>query len=226
MVDGERERLASEIWTGDFGVAMNSLRAANPDLVNLLGVQITNSTPTTEISAIHKRNQLDGILVNICRAQSIHNVPLLTAAISISCEANLVKRSFHDTISFVMKGALLSESWVEKFMPLANAHRPRPSEPMIPGIMDVPERVREVLVAALQQAALVLIYSHPCALRYGVGIPMRCCASPHGHGHRSVRFSVRYPLPKLPGVSVCDHIHFKPNSNPNVQSAYSMALKE
>ena len=39
------------------------------ELVDLTRAQISNSTPITEISAIHKENQLDGILVNMCRAR-------------------------------------------------------------------------------------------------------------------------------------------------------------
>ncbi len=123
------------IWTIDFQSSMEHLRTKNPELIAVLRDQISNTTPVTEISMVHKERQLDGILLNIVRAQSIHKVPALTVAMSLACEANLVKRNFHDVISFTMKGALLSETWVDNFMPLAVAARPEPEEPMIPGIM-------------------------------------------------------------------------------------------
>ena len=132
---GERQRMAAAIWTVDFSDTMVQLRAANPEFLAVLSAQTSNRTPTTEISVMHKDRQLDGILLNVVRAQSIHKVPILTAAISVTCETNLVKREFHDQISFLMKGALMAESWVDKFLPLARAHRPAPTQPMIPGVM-------------------------------------------------------------------------------------------
>jgi hypothetical protein len=137
MVSGERERLAAEIWTADFFVAMKALREANPELVDVLRSQITNTTTVTEQSRTTKMRQLDGILLNVVRAQNIHMIPLLTAALSILCEANLIKREFHDAITFLMKGALMSETWVQDFMPLAARARPTPTDVMIAGIMVV-----------------------------------------------------------------------------------------
>ena len=57
------------------------------------------------------------------------------AACTVLCESNLVKREFHYAISFMFKGALLSETWISEFLPLAAQHRPPPTEPMIPGVM-------------------------------------------------------------------------------------------
>ena len=75
------------------------------------------------------------MLLNIVRGQSIHKIPVLTAALTVLCESNLVKREFHYAISFMFKGALLSETWISEFLPLAAQHRPPPTEPMIPGVM-------------------------------------------------------------------------------------------
>ena len=131
----ERERMAVNIWTADFADCMVQLRADNRELMTVLAAQTANTTTQTEISMIHKARQLDGVLLNMVRAQSIHKVPILTVANSLMCEANLVKREFHDSISFLMKGALMSESWVEKFMKQAAVLRPPPANPMIPGVM-------------------------------------------------------------------------------------------
>ena len=134
---GHKRQLAVDIWTADFAGAMEGVRAANPEIVRVLEAQTANSTPQTEMSILHKRHQIDGILLNMVRARSIHIVPLLTVANSVMCEANLVKRAFHDTISFNMKGALMSEAWIDKFMKQASLVRPPPTGPMIPGVMVV-----------------------------------------------------------------------------------------
>ena len=134
---GHKQQMAADIWTADFAGSMEGVRAANPEIVRVLEAQTANSTPQTEISILHKRHQIDGILLNMVRARSIHIVPLLTVANSVMCEANLVKRAFHDTISFTMKGALMSEAWIESFMKQASLVRPPPTGPMIPGVMVV-----------------------------------------------------------------------------------------
>jgi hypothetical protein len=133
----DANQMATAIWTADFADSMGAVRAANAELVTVLAAQISNTTPESAISIMHKERQLDGILLNIVRGQSIHKVPILTAALSIMCEANLVKRAFHDSISYLMKGALMSETWVQKFMAEAAASRPPPNEKMIPGVLVV-----------------------------------------------------------------------------------------
>ena len=124
----EKAQLAVQIWTADLGTTMAKLRDANADLVDIHREQMANASTQTEITRIHKEKQLDGILLNIVRGQNIHKVPLITAALSITCESNLVKREFHDSISFLMKGALMSETWVQSFMDQAARSRPAPTE--------------------------------------------------------------------------------------------------
>ena len=116
---GELERMVKEIWTVDFAESMVSVRNANSEIVTVLRDQTSNTTPRTEIAIAHKEHLLDGLLLNIVRGQSIHKVPVLTLALSIMCEAHLMKRELHDSISFVMKGALLAEMSVQKYMKLA-----------------------------------------------------------------------------------------------------------
>ena len=66
---GERVRLATEIWTTEFAASMAELRAANSELTLVLTHQISNTTPGTEISVLHKERQIDGMLLNIVRGQ-------------------------------------------------------------------------------------------------------------------------------------------------------------
>ena len=132
---GDKERMASAIWTADFAETMKEVRDANAELVSVLADQTSDTTTVTEVSRARKEHLLDGILLNIVRGQSIHKVPLLTGALSILSEAHLVKREVHDSFSFLMKGALLSEATTANFMKLAALHRPVPKEPMIPGVM-------------------------------------------------------------------------------------------
>ena len=134
---GELERMVTAIWTVDFAESMVGVRNANSEIVAVLRDQTSNTTPRTEIAIAHKERLLDGLLLNIVRGQSIHKVPLLTLATSIMCEAHLMKRELHDSISCLMKGALLAEMSVQKYMKLASAHRPEPNETMIPGVMVV-----------------------------------------------------------------------------------------
>ena len=132
---GEKERMLKAIWTVDLTESMVELRNANPEIISVLRDQISNTTPRTEIAIANKERLLDGLLLNIVRAQSIHKMPLLTLAISIVCNSHLVKSEAHDCISFLMKGAFVAETTVEKYMKEAAAHRPEPGEPMIAGVM-------------------------------------------------------------------------------------------
>ena len=127
--------MVTAIWTVDFAESMVGVRNANSEIVAVLRDQTSNTTPRTEIAIAHKERLLDGLLLNIVRGQSIHKMPLLTLAMSIICDSHLVKREVHDCISYLMKGALLAEATVEKYMKQAAAHRPQPDEPMIPGVM-------------------------------------------------------------------------------------------
>ena len=63
---GEKERLARDLWSGNFENEVVLLRAANPKLVALLGAQISN---TREMSA-GKQLLIDGIILDMCRAQN------------------------------------------------------------------------------------------------------------------------------------------------------------
>ena len=137
MMRGEEEtrRLARDIWAGRLVESIAELREGNIQLVNILRAQLANTGEDTEDKQQRDEQHIDGILADICRAQNIHKIPLLTAATSIVCEMNAVHREYHDVISFHHKGAALSEKWVHDFLALANEERPLPRELFIRGIV-------------------------------------------------------------------------------------------
>ena len=75
----------------------HALRHENPELVAVLAANISNTTPQSEASLATAERLIDGMLVDICRAQNMHKIPLLTVAASLLCEANKTSREYHDT---------------------------------------------------------------------------------------------------------------------------------
>ena len=120
----DRENLARCMWAGNYRNSMATLREMNAPLVALLDILMSNTYVTTEERLLRKDRLVDGILADLVRGQSIRNCPLLTAAVSIVARYNHVPREFHNAISYMHRGALLSETWVRKFLPLAVRMRP------------------------------------------------------------------------------------------------------
>jgi hypothetical protein len=134
-VAGEKERLARDLWAGDFAASMAELRANNAELVAVLRAQISNQSDVTAHSVTATERHIDGVLLDTVRAQNMFKVPLITAATSLICEVNKTSREYHDFVSRYHMGAAMSERWVTEFLPVANACRPTASEDMIPGVM-------------------------------------------------------------------------------------------
>ena len=134
---GEKERLANDLWTGNFLNEVVLLRAANPKIVALLEAQISN---TREMST-GKQRLIDGILLDMCRAQNQHMVPALTAAISLFAQSHAMHRTVHEALSTFHRGALCSETWVHDFLhgghrgwPGALSMRPAPAWETLKGV--------------------------------------------------------------------------------------------
>ena len=134
-IDGERERLAVDIWRADFSTSMVELRDCNPQLVKVLRAQISNKSDVTEVSQAVTERHIDGILLDMVRAQNMFHIPLLTAATSLMCEVNKTSREYHDLISGFHMGAALSERWVTEFLKTANVCRPAMSQATILGVI-------------------------------------------------------------------------------------------
>ena len=71
---GERRRLAIALYEGNYGESMALLRSQNKELVAVLRSQLVNTSPSTEQSLRKEENHIDGILLDICRAQNIHKI--------------------------------------------------------------------------------------------------------------------------------------------------------
>ena len=131
----DQERLAKDIWTLPFEKSLFDLRAANHELVTVLTCAIQNRSDVTESLIENKLRLIDGLLLNICRAQSQKKMPLLTVGLSIMGDANHLTRELHDLLTLHFKGALASEKWTKDLMKIARNHRPPPSDPVLEGVV-------------------------------------------------------------------------------------------
>ena len=131
----DKQRLASDIWTEPFAGSLMAFREANPELVCILSSCISNQSKVTATLVENKERLVDGVLLNIVRAQSQKKMPLVTVGLSLLAEANHVTREFHDVISLFFKGALTSETWAEEFMAKAREMRPQPTDLMLKGVV-------------------------------------------------------------------------------------------
>ena len=95
----EKARLARDLWKGDFSASMLLLRDQNPQLVEVLRAKLANSSDATRSRVAAVERYIDGVLLDLCRAQNMFKIPLLTAATSLMCEVNKTAREYHDTIS-------------------------------------------------------------------------------------------------------------------------------
>lgn len=130
----DRIRLEYDIWVKDPRDSLDELPAANFELVAVLESSISNQSKVTELFIDNKKRLVDGILLNICRAQSQKKMPLLTAALSVLEEANQVPAAFHDVLTTYFKGALTSKNWTKDFIVRARDRRPPPSAEPLEGV--------------------------------------------------------------------------------------------
>ena len=130
----DRIRLEYDIWVKDPRDSLDELPAANFELVAVLESSISNQSKVTELFIDNKKRLVDGILLNICRAQSQKKMPLLTAALSVLEEANQVPAAFHDVLTTYFKGALASKNWTKDFIVRARDRRPPPSAEPLEGV--------------------------------------------------------------------------------------------
>lgn len=131
---GERRRLAIALYEGNYGESMALLRSQNKELVAVLRSQLVNTSPSTEQSLRKEENHIDGILLDICRAQNIHKIPVVTAATSLLAECNHTSREYHDVCALFHLGEVLSEKWVRDFLADARKWRPESTIIMLDGV--------------------------------------------------------------------------------------------
>jgi hypothetical protein len=134
MKPGERQRLAIALYEGNYMESMQRLRDQNMGLVVVLRSQLVNSSPSTEQSQLKADHHIDGILLDICRSQNIHKIPVLTAATSLLGECNHLAREYHDVCAIFHRGEVLSEKWVRDFLIEARTWRPPSKVIMLNGV--------------------------------------------------------------------------------------------
>eukprot|EP00964_Phaeocystis_antarctica_P165302 scaffold145085_cov148-Phaeocystis_antarctica.AAC.1 len=122
---------AQAVWLGGYVKSMVHLREANPELVQVIEAQVQSQYAAE--AGRHAR-LVNGVLLNIVRAQSQFNVPLVTAAFTILSDVQGVKHTFHETIRRNFPGALMSANWGDGFLALANANRPAADDVMLVGV--------------------------------------------------------------------------------------------
>ena len=77
---GEKERLGHDLWRRDFGADLQALRAANPEFVAVLRAKIVNTSAVTEKSVLSDERHIDGMLLDVTRAQNMFKIPLMALA--------------------------------------------------------------------------------------------------------------------------------------------------
>jgi hypothetical protein len=134
-VKGDKERLARDLWTADFEASMAGLREANPELLAVLRAQISNKSDATAYGLLADERHLDGVLLDLCRAQNAFAVPLIAAATSLLGEVNKTAREVHDASAMFHMGTTMSEKWTGDFCSLAMSMRPPPPYEIIPDVV-------------------------------------------------------------------------------------------
>ena len=77
----------------------------------------------TETLLNNRARLIDGMLLDICRAQNINSIPVLTAAMSILGEFNHIPREYHDALALYHRGAALEVPSPPRAGPVAVAVR-------------------------------------------------------------------------------------------------------
>lgn len=121
-----REALADNCWQAGDPLGEGSMAAANSELAAVLEVLMRNSyrgSCSVEQST-RIRFHLECILVDLQRAQSQKQMPLLTARMSCACLRAQLPREIWEVFSMCYPGLLTSHKWTEDFVSFASERRP------------------------------------------------------------------------------------------------------
>jgi hypothetical protein len=131
-----KTELARQLWSGDYLSSLRGLREGNQVLVEVLHSQVSNTYDrrASEGHLLHKQRLVDGVLMNLARAQSKFNMPLVSAALSVLASANQVPREFQTAMRFFFSGSLAVESWTDDIKELARPLRPACRYEALPGV--------------------------------------------------------------------------------------------
>jgi hypothetical protein len=126
----DRIALRKAVWNMSSGMN-GSISESNPALVGLLQTIVDcNSSDPTE----RQETQIEALLTVLSRVRSIHEIPLLTVRISLEAYRVNVPNIFWRFIAKLLPGVLLSDTWVEDFIPLAMQERPQPRYEELSGV--------------------------------------------------------------------------------------------
>ena len=131
QVPRERERLADDLWAGRINGAERRLVTANPDLNNLLNLQVDD---TSEVNMRDRgftdrvRGEIyprfESVLTTIFRCRSMFTVPISTAAMAVRFHHHSIPRAVWDTVTYFSPGAVMSRSWTREFVAFAAERDP------------------------------------------------------------------------------------------------------
>ena len=131
QVPRERERLADDLWAGRINGAERRLVTANPDLNNLLNLQVDD---TSEVNMRDRgftdrvRGEIyprfESVLTTVFRCRSMFTVPISTAAMAVRFHHHSIPRAVWDTVTYFSPGAVMSRSWTREFVAFAAERDP------------------------------------------------------------------------------------------------------
>ena len=126
----DRVALRRAVWTSSVGMD-GSIAERNPALVSLLQAIVGSSTSDT---TDRQDTQIEALLTVLARVRSMHEIPLLTVRISLEAYRVNVPAVFWRFLAKLLPGVLLSDVWVEDFIPLAMKERPPPGYEELSGV--------------------------------------------------------------------------------------------
>jgi hypothetical protein len=126
-----KSSLCHAVWSQCSGLD-GSILARNPALEMLMHalIDVDRVSGSTE----RQDNQIEMLLTMTTRMRSIHELPLVTVRLTLEAYRVDVPRMFWRFVSKLVPGLLLSETWLDDFIPLAMKARPPPSYEELVGV--------------------------------------------------------------------------------------------
>ena len=110
----DRQRLLSDLWSGDYSAAVGALTAANVNLVELFSNQSDDVNRSARFKPqISMWPRFEGVLTALFRARSQKTVTLLSAALSVRLHHNRTPRQTWEAIEFFTR-VVSSPQWTEQ----------------------------------------------------------------------------------------------------------------
>lgn len=121
-----REQLADSLWRTASLLGEESMTAANTQLAAILEVLVRNTYRSANIEESARRTaiRVESLLVDMQRAQSQKQMPLLTVRLSVAAYRAQIPRLLWEILSMCFPGMLASHTWTENFIEFASSRRP------------------------------------------------------------------------------------------------------